>query len=629
MPASTAVLSPNLGLIFDVAPEAVPPQGLVDGLNFRIKQGVIDTRLMGRSKFLANPLPGPASLIDEFLLSTGSSILIYATLTDILNHSGGTPVYITPAYVTGTIAVTNGSPTVTGTGTAWNTSIGSSSPRKNIRAGDFIFVGSATQNTVSPAGGWQKVLSVQSDTSLTLTANYAGATASGQTYTARQCFGGTLDNPWSTEYFPNAQDSGGSPIGDQWIATNGLDPIVSWNGVTTFAGYQSGLGFTCRFVYRYKDQLLYCGLTTNTGTAEPTAMTNSNAGQPYNVTTGIANTSIVTDDNFPIITVARLYDQLTVYTQSAVGGTSLGGQIIMATFIGGALGYAFRTVITGRAPLAINLVADFGYYHKFIGYEGEWLFNGIGLQFVGAHIWRAVSPGIDMSRINRSFCYFDEQQGDLIWALPYTTDVNRNGPETAFVEHYLEENVPQGHTPFSKRSFVTTTAAAFLSSQAAVTWNTLTNAWNTYSFRFNSNLLSSSAPLSLVGDNNGNILQLSAQDTDFNGTVLAEYVTFPPKIAADERHIGMIRRVYPFLQPGLASINLPITVTTYDRVGGAPKASATNTYNLGQTGPRFVNPFVAGRLAQVQVGSPSAPASPQPFVLEGYDWDAIPGGEVQ
>ena len=74
-------------------------------------------------------------------------------------------------YKTGTASVTSGSATVTGSGTAW---------LSNVSAGDaFTIVGSGVTYTVA---------SVASDTSLTLSANYAGSTASGQSYAITRDF---------------------------------------------------------------------------------------------------------------------------------------------------------------------------------------------------------------------------------------------------------------------------------------------------------------------------------------------------------------------------------------------------------------------------------------------------------
>lgn len=70
-------------------------------------------------------------------------------------------------YTTGTISVTNGSATVTGSGTSWNTST-------NAEVGEYIKL---------PDGKWYKITAIGSDTSLTIEVSYQGSTLSGQSYT--------------------------------------------------------------------------------------------------------------------------------------------------------------------------------------------------------------------------------------------------------------------------------------------------------------------------------------------------------------------------------------------------------------------------------------------------------------
>lgn len=72
---------------------------------------------------------------------------------------------IAPTYTTGTVTVTNGSPNVTGVGTAWLT---------EAPAGSTF---------VSADGLTYTVQSVTTNTALVLTANYAGSTLAGQAYT--------------------------------------------------------------------------------------------------------------------------------------------------------------------------------------------------------------------------------------------------------------------------------------------------------------------------------------------------------------------------------------------------------------------------------------------------------------
>ena len=81
-------------------------------------------------------------------------------------------------YNTGTVAVTNGSATVTGTGTLFSA---------NVTAGDFF--------TVVSDNAFYTVGSVDSDTQLTLTANYAGVTGSGKAYTMVKDFTTNLGFP--------------------------------------------------------------------------------------------------------------------------------------------------------------------------------------------------------------------------------------------------------------------------------------------------------------------------------------------------------------------------------------------------------------------------------------------------
>lgn len=74
-------------------------------------------------------------------------------------------------YKTGTVSVTNGSATVTGSGTAWTT---------NVDPGDlFLRRGDAVTYLVA---------AVVSDTQLTLSTTYQGATATGQTYAVTRDF---------------------------------------------------------------------------------------------------------------------------------------------------------------------------------------------------------------------------------------------------------------------------------------------------------------------------------------------------------------------------------------------------------------------------------------------------------
>lgn len=94
---------------------------------------------------------------------TNNTLLVVDHTNKILKYRGSTNAN----YSTGTITATNGSATVTGSSTVWNTST-------NAEAGEYIKL---------PDGKWYKITAIASDTSLTIELAYQGSTLAGQTYT--------------------------------------------------------------------------------------------------------------------------------------------------------------------------------------------------------------------------------------------------------------------------------------------------------------------------------------------------------------------------------------------------------------------------------------------------------------
>lgn len=82
-------------------------------------------------------------------------------------------------YKTGTVSVTNGSQTVSGSGTSWSS---------EIAAGDIF--------TVQGDNAWYEVASVDSNTQITLSANYAGTTGTGKVYAVTRDFTTRLGLPY-------------------------------------------------------------------------------------------------------------------------------------------------------------------------------------------------------------------------------------------------------------------------------------------------------------------------------------------------------------------------------------------------------------------------------------------------
>lgn len=123
------------------------------------------------------------------------------------------------SYSTGTVTLTQGSTAVTGSGTSW---------LANVTAGDYI--------KLSSSGTFYEVLTVNSDTSITLTTSYAETTASGASYRT-SAFTSTTDIAGSATVAARAVS----------VAFSSTDPRLCYifseedgTGSLTFRRYSSG-----------------------------------------------------------------------------------------------------------------------------------------------------------------------------------------------------------------------------------------------------------------------------------------------------------------------------------------------------------------------------------------------------
>lgn len=94
---------------------------------------------------------------------TNETLLVVDRLNRIMKYRGSTNAN----YTTGTISITNGSATITGSGTSWNTT-------SNVELGEYIRL---------PDTKWYRITAIGSNTSMTIETEYTGSTQSGQSYT--------------------------------------------------------------------------------------------------------------------------------------------------------------------------------------------------------------------------------------------------------------------------------------------------------------------------------------------------------------------------------------------------------------------------------------------------------------
>jgi hypothetical protein len=595
---SNAVLQPNMGLYLDRARLALNPRMLADGLNFRVKDGKLSNLNMGWQRFGSFTLNGPVVFIRNFLKRDGTEQLVFATLTDLFKYVNDTTVtFLTPRYQTGTASRAGN--TVTGVGTGFVAA--------GIAIGDEIHFGAA--DYITYPGVWDTITNVGGAT--TLTTAGSGVVGAGP-YTIRKKFSGALKDVWISDIFVNASPSNSDEL---WM-TNGVDAIVRWDGTATQVEEMTALGFTAKALVVYSNMMIFLNLVQS-GTQKPTDMINSNPGEPQNVSSGLSEQFKVHGNTDPILRGEVIGDNLAIYSFGQDGA------ITLAQFVGDPLVFAFRQVTKGIGPVSAKAIANFGNFHELVAADGMNFFDGASVKSINRHIWREVLRTQDPSRIANAYAHFDEENGDLIWVIPLTTDPKAGttgAPATAYTEHYLEDPGGNAPSPYSKRSFPFT-ATGYFKRQTGLTWDQLTNTWDQYNFRWNDRFFFSAFPLNLGGTDDGKIYTLNiVQDAD--GAALNSFVRFGRRPVSDGRMRGVLTRVYPFVQTLSTPLNVKVLMS--DSGNGEPMITDVRSFDQTQPeGGHFTVHYRRGRYYEVEFGT-TGPA--QPWEIVGYDIDLKRGG---
>lgn len=595
---STAVVQPNLGLYFDRAAIAMTPRMLQDGLNFRVKQGLLSNLNIGWSRFGTIQLNGPVTMVVSFVITGGTTQLVFTTYTDIYKYvNSTTAVYLTPRYETGTVSRSTN--VVTGVGTTFVT---------NVKIGDQISFGAT--GVVSTSATWDTVTAVTDNTHLTTLGS--GTVGSGA-YTVRKLFTGTQLNIWQNEVFVNASPSNANEL---WM-TNGIDAIVRWDGSANQVTFPA-IGFTAKTLRVYDNMMIFANVIQS-GTSKPTDLLNSDVGQPQNVgsaSSGVSNQFKAHAGTEEILRLEPIGDNLAIYSRNS--------RVTLAQFVGAPLFFIFRQVSTVVGIASTRALASFTNYHEFISTATQYFFDGATVKPVNNHVWREILRTLDQSRIDIIYGYNDQQNADLIWVVPSTNDPGL-APSLAYSEHYLESPgtsvLSTQATPYGKRSFPFTALGSF-NRQTGLTWDQISSTWQSSSFRWNDRFFSTGAPLIIAGDQNGKLYSLNvAQDAD--GVALPSYVTFGRRAIGDGRVRGLLARVYPFVTPLTNPLNVIVLMS--DSAKGNAMISDTQSFDQTQPeGKHFTVHYRRGRYFELKFAT-DGPGGP--WEIAGYDTDVRSGGK--
>lgn len=593
---STAVLKPNFGLYLDRPAISIPAQGVQDGYNFRIKNGKMNNLNLGWTKFSDQwTLGGPTTFIDNFFPRMTDEQLMFGTDTDIFRYDPVTDevLFITPTYAVGT-ASSSGT-AVTGVGTDWD---------PNVKIGDYISFGSATVN--DPDATWFLITNRTSDTAITISPS-SGVVAAGP-YTIRRTFSGTLDDVWSFDTFVQDSVSGD----DLWIATNGIEPVISWNGTDPTVTLHPELNFTCKVVTTFTNMMIYQNLIQG-GEALPTSIINSDIGKPLDVVSGLSEQFRIHDGTDQILNSIPLGDNLVFYSER---------HLVMAQFVGDPLVFLFRTAIAGIGAISYNGIGDFGDFHEFAAADAMYVFDGVSVRETNAQVWREIIRSADPVRRRHVYAHFDEESGDLIWSVPGTTDPGVGdvlaGPVTGWAEHYLEE-VPDGtETPYSRRAFPFT-ATGYYEQSEGLTWQDVVGTFADFQFSWNDQFFALGFPLNIAGDVNGQIYIFGNSQTG-DGALLPSFVRFGREPTGNGIERNLVTRFYPFATK-LSSI-LNVRVWASDFAAGPTTSFGIYPFDTALIeSVFFVSIFRRMRYVEFELNSDGSP-----WEIWGHDREFAKGG---
>lgn len=595
MQKQTAVLSPNLGLYYNRSPLLVPKRGLVDGLNFRIKDGKLNNYNLGWTKFGTWTLNGKRVMkIFTHTDRSNGDTLFFANPTDIFKYStaaGGSVSYMTPRYQTGTVsrAATG---IITGVGTLF---------LANVKIGDEIHFGAI--DFTDPTSTWDVITAVTDNTHITTSGalSVVGATV----YTIRKLYITGLGDQWQFATFLRDATSGK----DILFATNYVDWVQTWSFGDTQMTSQSALGFKCVALLPFSNMMMYGNINDATA-LKPTSIINSDVSKPLaagSLGTGLSEEFVVHDGVDEIHSFGHLANSLVIYSKM---------HTVAAQFVGDPEVFAFRKVSRDLGPTGPFAWADFGDYHEFLGADGAYRFDGVGVTEIHPHVMRFVRAGTDPKRLEFVYTHFIDIESEVIWSVPLTTDAGAGtlgtAPEFAWTEHYLEDVGPQVPRPFSKRQFPFT-ATGYWTNAASIIWSDLTLTWADYAARW-SELSSAASVQQLAGDASGQIWIINTTQLA-NGVGLPSYVQFPRFATGDMHEKNRLQRIYPYFSQGTGNI----TVTTFysNFATGTMSSDAGLSFDTSLTGNDFVSPMVKGRFGAAQFGATNGIA----YQLEGYNYE--------
>ncbi len=541
------VPSPDKGLFLDLQPPFVPDTGFATGRNVKFVLGGVEkapgylsaTTVLSPSGTLSTKtLNGVPTAFFEAQFYNGVKEFLCLTTRDIYKWDSGAKewIYLTPLYQAGTVAVTNGSAVVTGTGTLFVA---------NVKIGDKFRVD-------SDGDTWYTVDSITNDTSLTLTSAYLGTTGSGKAYTVRKLYKANTYDRWRARMLANTV-----------IMTQRGDAPQKWSGT----GQVQDLGTqgqfaSASFMAVQQNKVLFANLTEGS-TAFPVRVRWSDRNGIEVYTPGAlteAGFDDLAEGADPILAIEELDKFVIAYKRT---------KIYRLTDLLAPLFFGNEIIDTHVGLLGAGLVANIGRVHLFWSDAGLYQCDGFqvtkfnlaqGTSLVDKFFLKDYNP----KYLDRAYTFVDRRESLVYFVYPDTNSTEL--PNKALVFNYrtqvwslLDSELLKDITALGLREALTSSVETTIDRAESYSGGTV-NVQGFNNRTVKANPLGSTKFLSVRNLNAGDVFKVD-EDPD----LLSNWI---PIASIDDDDTLTLASNYP---PGAKTLkNYTISIRSIDETYGTP-----------------------------------------------------------
>jgi hypothetical protein len=427
----------------------------------------------------------------------------------VASVAAGTTINLTD-FSSSSGATTNGSKVITGlSGTAalWP---GMSVTGAGIAANSII-------DTIDSAS--QVTLNNNATASATVPLDFNLKISTGVKYVLRLCFGGTAQDKFCTAqpyYTPDNEKI--------LCVTNGVDPIMKWNGTGAFVdlggspnfakyiGYFGSVGFEH-----------FMSAWTNDGTYNlPQTVEISDAGDPES---GLNTYYELLNNNDEIVGMKSLGTKVVVYKRNSITvgyPTPEGGNVDPFDWE--------QDKIKDVGAVSIRTVCDFGNFHIFLGQDNVYIFDGASVIPVAGDIALYFQSILNKPKITESFAFAMRDKRLYCLFIPTGTS---DDPNLIFIYNYDEKHWTIWSLGFYGSGYGTVTK------DYSPTWDDLIGTgelWPVMTMRAIDLLISAADVSYIFGDTSGYIWEFGSTFEDDNGTDIAATITTKDFPLNDPKH---------------------------------------------------------------------------------------------